>query len=116
MATLLVTTLTAYSRHSRQIETSRFRISATEAADVLLSKWFAEELIPYPSEGTCGERDAFRWTTERIRSEKLGEREVDVIQFVLTDATEVSNAAFRIELAAASKPDANRTRWKRTDR
>ena len=109
LATLLVTTLTAYSKHARQIETSRFRIAASESADGLLSKWFAEELIPYPSEGQCGENGQFRWETERIRSERLDQHEFDVVQLVLTDATEDSDAELRIELAAAVRTDGSET-------
>ncbi|MCA9215913.1 MAG: type II secretion system protein [Planctomycetales bacterium] len=103
LATLLVATMTAYSRHVRQIESSRFRINAAESADVLLSKWFSDEdEIPFPAEGCCGEDKEYSWATQRIRSERLGDREVDIVQLTIKRTSNQGEHVLQLELATKS--------------
>ena len=67
LATLLVGTMLAFSRHARQIRLGQIRLEAVRAADALLAEWLSQGgQIPVNAEGRVPKHTDFCWKTQPL--------------------------------------------------
>lgn len=69
LSTLLVASIVAFEQHVRQIKRARRTVSAVQAADELLSEWFASGVyVPRQGEGRVRNDESFQWRTNVVGS------------------------------------------------
>lgn len=67
LSTLLVASIVAFQQHARQIKRANRTVAAIDAADELLSQWFAAGVrVPPQGEGQVRGDESLRWRTSVV--------------------------------------------------
>ena len=79
LASVLVGVLLAFAAHQRQARSALKRTAACNAADQLLSNWYADqERVPRNARGSIGGAVPMVWTTRTIQRTRVESLPVDI--------------------------------------
>jgi type II secretory pathway pseudopilin PulG len=101
LATLLVTMLTAFQLHRRQLLDSSRKLQAVEQAEMLMTNWYAKRggVPEIPSQGTCEHPSELAWRLTKLSSvAELPSAELIVAKLAIFDPAEPQNELARCEL------------------
>lgn len=86
LSTLLVGILVAFQRHARQIEKAERTLTAIEAADALLGKWFTNTAaFPKQSSGDVAGDDSLSWETTLLNAATGELPDIQIVRLEIQD-------------------------------